>query len=434
MRFRRIVEHLFEKWVVRAIVGGLLFARGGSFLLFGQVYKASVDYCWVYRVSDVRLLRALSLPIIKWIIKAGDRTEQNLIRNSFLKGKEALRARQQYSLSGKGSLDLMRDVIVLKEKAEDEKGVILIKYTPTFDAFLSFFDVERMLKDYYIVLEISWSGACDPSILMFISARNQVVIQVPEKEDFDFIAELSSNLLPISLGSGDWVDPDTFVFDSSVEKKYDVIMVANWGSYKRHDELFRALSKLKPRLIKVLLVGFAWGGRTKDDILKDMSKFDLTHVSVEIKEKIPPAEVHKCLNASKVYLLLSKKEGGNKAMVEGFFSNVPAILYENNKGGNREKINSGTGMLSSYEDLPEKIVYVLENGKKFSPRRWAIQNTGSRNATVMLNEYIKGLAKRNKEKWTADIVEKINSPNLSYRHPEHKNKMRNANWEFYLRP
>lgn len=434
MRLRGIVEYLFELALVRAVVGGLLLARGGLFLLLGNVYKASADYCWVYRVSDVGLLRAVSFPVIKRIVNAGSETGQNLIRNSFLKSKEALRARAQYSLSGEGSLDLMRDVIVLKEKAGDEKGVILIKYTPTFDAFLSFFDVEKVLRDYYIVLEMSWSGACDPSILMFISARNHVIIQVPEKEDFDFITNLRANLLPISLGSGDWVDSDTFVFDSSVEKEYDVIMVANWGSYKRHKELFGALAKVKSRPISVLLVGFEWGGRTKDDILTEMSKYDLEHVSVEFKEKIPPDEVRKCLNASKVFVLLSKKEGGNKAMVEGFFSNVPAIVYENNKGGNIEKINGWTGVLSSYEDLPDKIVYVLENRERFSPRSWALENTGSRIATARLNEFLKALVEANKEKWTSDIVEKINIPNLSYRHGAHKNKTRNVNWESYLRP
>lgn len=422
MNLKRLIEKLFDITIFRILAGLFVFIRGAFYFSIRNTYKAAVDYCWLYRVSDIRLFKTLSFFIIKKVINMGLMRNENLILKSFLKSKDSIQAKERYALSRKGGLDLFRDIIILKENKSNEKGVLLIKYTPTFDAFLSFFDLERTLKDYYIVLETSWSGACDPSILMFISSFNKVIIQLPEEDDFNFIASLNTNLVPIQLGSGDWVDTETFSINPSTIKKYDIIMVANWGEYKKHDELFKALAKINSRPIKVMLIGFEWGGRTKKDIIDEMNSYNLVNVSFEFKESIPPKEVKKYLNASKVFILLSKKEGGNKAMVEGFFCNVPALLYENNKGGSKEKINSQTGILSSYEELSKNILYMLDNYKNFSPREWALKNTGCKNATIKLNQFIKNIAEKNGGKWIVDIVEKVNIPNLAYKNIEDKSK------------
>jgi hypothetical protein len=114
-------------------------------------------------------------------------------------------------------------------------------------------------------------------------------------------------------------------------------------------------------------------------------------------------------------VLLSRKEGPNKAIVEGLFANVPAIVYENFVGGARAKINWQTGILSSYEDLPKKIEYMLDHLPDFSPRAWALQNTGSRNASFKLESLIQEIATEKNEKWIGSLEEKVNVPNLAYK-------------------
>ncbi len=410
----RIVEELFEVWVVRAIIGALVFLRGWLFLLFGQVYKASVDYCWVYRVSDVEMLKVLALSIIKRIIKAGDRRNENLILNCFLTDRNALLAKESYSMTGKGNLDLLRDVIVLKKSIEKEKGVVLIKYTPTFDAFLAFFDIDAIMERYYIVLEPSWAGYCDPSILMFLSANHRVVIQCFTDEDQAFISNLDSNLCPIRLGPADWIDPDIFVCMPSQAKVYDLVMVANWARHKQHIQLFNALRKIKDRKLRVLLIGFEWGGRTKADILKETAGLNGHLINLEIMENIPQKEIARYLVQSKVFVYLSKKEGDNKAVVEAFLCNVPAIVYKDTIGGINSRINQQTGVRSSFQDLHETIVYMLDHYQSFSPREWALQNVGCSVATQKLNAFLKDLARVNQEAYSSDIVVKSNSPNLRY--------------------
>ena len=146
-----------------------------------------------------------------------------------------------------------------------------------------------------------------------------------------------------------------------------------------------------------------------------MARYDLRHVRIEIKKGLQAHEVANCLERSKVFLLLSEKEGSNRAIVEALFCDVPAILYENFVGGAKNKINAQTGVLSSFEELHKKIDYMLDHYENFTPRTWALAHTGSRNATRVLNNVLKDIAKRRGEQWTIDIVEKVNNPNFSYK-------------------
>ena len=76
---------------------------------------------------------------------------------------------------------------------------------------------------------------------------------------------------------------------------------------------------------------------------------------------------------------------------------------------------------------------MLDNYKSFSPREWALKNTGSKNATIKLNQFIRSIAENKGEKWTTDIVEKINIPNLAYKDIEDKKSFNMNNLISHLR-
>lgn len=413
--FERFQEKIFSIFVFRFLISTFIFLRGTIFFCLSNTYNGTSDYCWLHRVSDIRLFQWISGVKIKKIVRQININGENIILKSFLKSKNAIASKSRYSLSGKGKLDIFRDIIVLKSPSKNERGVLLIKYTPTFDSFLSYFDINEIFKKYYIVLEPSWAGYCDPSILMFISNKSTVVVQCFTDEDYEFIASLQSKMVPIRLGPADWVDSDLFKPMQTRDKKYDLVMVANWGRYKQHKELFKALRRIHDRHVKVLLIGFDWGNRTQYDILREAEIINSDLVHIEIKEMISQEEISQLLRQSKVFLFLSKKEGDNKAIVEAFFCNVPAIVYENAIGGARNRINKMTGIFSSYGELGKNIIYMLDNYKNFLPREWSLQNTGSSIATSILNSFIKKIAILNAEKFTTNIVEKTNSPNLNYK-------------------
>ena len=76
---------------------------------------------------------------------------------------------------------------------------------------------------------------------------------------------------------------------------------------------------------------------------------------------------------------------------------------------------------------------MLDNYKKYSPREWALKHTGSKNATIKLNQFIRNIAEKKGEMWTSDIVEKINTPNLAYKDIKDKKSLNTNNLISYLR-
>jgi len=108
--------------------------------------------------------------------------------------------------------------------------------------------------------------------------------------------------------------------------------------------LFEAISKCKSRhRIKVALVGaLSPGSWTKSRNRRDITG---RRLSVILREGTP-VSVNRLLNKSKVYLLLSKKEGFNKAIIEAMHANIPGFMLEGfNFGYQYPYINSMTGEL-----------------------------------------------------------------------------------------
>lgn len=407
-------NQLFRVWLIRAVVGSFVLVRG-VLVMFVDRYRGISDLCWVYRVSRVSLLRLIAYRIVTdFVFK--ERAGENPLVEAFLNSGVPASTIKRFLGNGESLDPVFRDLLVLKPASKEEKGVMVLEYSQKFDLCMALFDMHRIMKDYYVVLEPCWAGYCDPSILMFNSSVNEVIVQCPEQSDFEFISGLKSNLLPINLGSSDWIDSELFApRPENALKKFDLVMVSNWGKHKNHRQLFRALRYVKHRPLSICLIGGDCAGRTAKDIVLEMQQYNLPHVQLEIKQNLSAREVADCLQQSKVFLLLSEKEGSNRAIVEALFADVPVILYENFIGGARGKVNEQTGVLSSFQELHTKIDYMLDNYQQFTPRSWAVAQTGSKNSTKKLNSLLKDIAKSKGERWTVDIVEKVNNPNFSYK-------------------
>lgn len=407
---------LLELQTVRSAAAAALFVRGTWLLIAGSSYRAMNDICRVFRVAGRWPLKAAAGGIVRWMIRRLQQGKgRNVLLQSYLADSASADCAALYSIAGSGPHDIFRDLIVLKRSSAQEKGVILLKYARTFDAVIALFDLSKLLSRYIFVLEPCWAGYCDPSILMFIHPGHPVFVQCFTDEDFAFIDGIGAPLVPLRLGPADWVDSDLFSRAPTGAKIYDLVMVANWEAHKRHAELFRALSAIKGRALRVLLVGFPLGKRTVEDIRREAEVVNNSLIDIEIKEKLPPHELAEVVGQCKVFVFLSKKEGDNKALVEAMFVDVPAIVYDKTIGGARSRINSSTGIVSSDEELLEKILYMVDHYKDFNPRAWALQNTGSAISTSRLNETIRETLKGLGQPFTEGIEEKTNSPNLAYK-------------------
>lgn len=308
------------------------------------------------------------------------------------------------------------DLIVLKapDPETGEKGVLLIKYSEAFARFAALFEVERLVREYMIVLEPSWWGYQEAAFFMFVGSDAEVVVQAQAASDFEFLDRHGLTLVPLRLGAGDWIDPNLFQ-PSEEPPEYDVVMVSSWNPFKRHRDLLQALRTIRDehgRTVKTALIGYP-SGLTARDIHGWVSKHGLTG-QVDIFDRIPQTQVADIVARSRVYVLLSRREGANKAMYEAMFCDIPVLAPQDHKGINHSHINAQTGEVFGRGDLVKALVRVLDAGRQYSPRTWALENTGYQIATERLRECLAEIVDRAEGVWNHQSVPKINRPNLRY--------------------
>jgi len=306
------------------------------------------------------------------------------------------------------------DLIMLKPYlSPKEKGVLFVQYDEGVQRFASLFDIEKLAQYYRFVIEPSTSGYQNVMFFLTFGLETDVVFEAQFEPDYNYIKDIGHNFKPIRLGAGDWADSELFDDGTNVPKEYDVVMIANWLSWKRHDLFFESIGKIKKHIKKVAVIGYPIEGRTLDDVKKECRYYGVCDL-VDFYEKISSEKVGEMLRKSKTGILLSKDEGANRGIYECFFSGVPIILSSQNRGVNRDHVNDMVGMVSSDDELADVIVKMINEYRSFKPREWALENTGFVNSTRKLNIYLKELALSSGEKWSADIFTKHNTPHARF--------------------
>lgn len=388
-------QNVKESLIISELIYSAILPIGVTLGALGRKAEAFKLVSQVHRSSRLPFLRNLALPTI----------------NKSMSAHYAPRY-PNFTLAQFKNYLGKRVLCIKPHISENEKGVLLIKYSESMPLLPYYCDMERLLKDYTLVYEPSWSGYCTTDIVHFTSYNETIFMLAKQRDDFNFLEEINSNVSPLPMGPCDWVNPQIAEPYLSSEKKFDIVLNSNWGAPKRHHVLFKALSEMK-RKLRVALIGFDWGSRTKEDIL-DLAKYYQVEEQLTIFEKISFEEVMAINSASKIALLLSLKEGSNRAIAEGLFCNTPAIVLKNHVGGIVENINDQTGRLVEESKLAVEIEDMLENLANYQPRKWALENISCFVSTQRLNEALKSQAIKNGESWTSDIIVRTNSPELRY--------------------
>lgn len=352
----------------------------------------------------------------------------NRVLDSFVRSPEAAGIRRLFDGFGRDNMVRMRypkknddperqgDLMVLKPwVAPAEKGILFVQYDEGVKRFAALFDIVRLARDYRFVIEPSTCGYQNPMFFLCFGIPTEVILESQYEKDFRYINSLGHNLMPIRLGAGDWADPINFVDSVDDEKKYDLVMIANWLKWKRHALLFSAIAQLRGDLNRVAVVGYPIDGRTVDDVREECRKYGVEDL-VEFHNRIPHSEVSAIIRKSKVGILLSREEGANRGIYECFFSGVPVILTDSNRGVNREHLNQQTGMLASDKELPQIIRTMVRSYQTYRTRSWAESNTGYINSTKLLNNFFREIALSQGEQWTQNIFAKHNSPHARYKY------------------
>jgi glycosyltransferase involved in cell wall biosynthesis len=400
----------FDSGVVKRFVGLLGLVLGFFYYKMGMAEKAVVIWSKVHSAACSHLVNEIVTRLMRCATAKRDgNSEPNILQRTFREHVESLRPTlrtQKFFDDPKRLLGPM--AMVMKSRVGDEKGVISVLYSYTLPLFAKLFDVRRVGERYFLVLEPSWSGYCNLDILSYSQFDWPVFVQTYEPRDKEFIQNLRSNLIPVPLSNNWWVDHRTFRPLPGVTKDMDLIMVAGWASFKRHYSFFRGLKQLRAKGVRLraILIGYPME-KTRDSIYKEAQICGISD-QLEIYESIGAAEVNYHFNRAKVNVLWSRREGWNRALVEGMCAGVPCILRKgHNFGYPYPYINGSTGVYSDEVGLPEALLWMLQNHRSFSPRAWVVENMSCQIATRILSESIQKVAFERGEKWTRGLVAKV---------------------------
>ena len=385
---RRVLE---SKVVVHAALLGFL-ARGFAQALFNRRGKAISDLSQVHRTTRLPCMRRLVEP---YIIANLDATYTSPVLHQ----------------NGNISRLFGSWLAVLKEPRPDgEQGVLLAMFSEMLPLLYTAMDMGRLLHDYTLVIEPSWSGYCDEDLLRYTQFDDDIFVLAAQRDDFAFLQRLHSNLIPVDFGPSDWVDPRVAEPFLSNAKEFDIVMVARWAPWKRHQVLFRMLKHAKQRY-RVALIGGPGGGRSRPDV-EELAQYYGVRDQLTIFEHMPYHQVMDITSKSRVSVLLSLKEGSNRAISEGIFCNVPVVVLVNHVGGIVKNVVPETGLLVPEREL-ESAVERLIHGS-LNPRRWAIEHISCFRSAEKLNALLRAHAQQRGLSWTEDIAVRASSPDSKY--------------------
>jgi glycosyltransferase involved in cell wall biosynthesis len=307
--------------------------------------------------------------------------------------------------------------IIIKWPEEKEgvisKGVIVVTFTKTFSFFIRNIDLNEINKYFYFALEPSWSGYADADIFSFYNKMKHVIVQSSEIEDRILLNSFKETFIPVSFGASDWVDTKIFKpIDSP--KIYDSIYIANTNPAKRVIRYLNAIKNIvaqgNPYYVGCLVCA-SWGG-AQELIHKIVAEYNLEK-NIILKFSLSRQEVIEHLNASKVNILLSFKEGSNRSLFEAIFCNIPVICISENTGVNKSYINEYTGLLTPDAELENSLLWMKDNYFNYSPRNWAELNISPKATTQKLSAVINQLDKDFEGNEESTFI-KTNNPEVSY--------------------
>lgn len=325
-------------------------------------------------------------------------------------------------------------IMVLKAPNKHEKGIIIIKFSELMSRIAYSIDLHKIMQDYSLVFEPSWSGYFDKDILYYTQFADDIFMLAAEEDDARFLQKLNSNLIPVPLGPCDWVNPTISEAYLTDNKQYDIVMNSHWGSHKRHYVFFQALKKLDPNL-KVALIGMRWHDGNLDKVQR-LAKYFGVFDQIEFYEHIPYSQVMEIVCRSKISILMSLKEGSNRAIAESMFCNIPVLVLDEHVGGIKKNIVSATGQLTKQSTLAMTISSMLKNVNNYSPRLWAVDNISCYKSSAILESTIKTRRKKQNSSWTGKLAIRANSPELNYLNDSDKEFFKSYNQDLmkYLRP
>jgi len=298
-----------------------------------------------------------------------------------------------------------------------EKGVVYIAFESQWVKLLSIADLRGFADRYTLV--VGPSGSPHNLISYAFPAlypADAIFTLISHPRDPEVFRGISDKLIVVPLYASSWVNPSLFTPVPRAERPYDLIMVACFGKFKRHQALFAALRDM-PRDLKLLLIGQDQDGRTAETI-REIARWYGVADRFDVRSNQGYHAVAQAFCQARASVILSRREGSCVAVAESLFADTPAALLRGAAVGSQVFVNEQTGRLLAEDDLARELTAFVAESGRYRPRAWAEEHISCFRSSQVLNDALRRHALASGQEWTRDIVTLQRTPNPEPARPE----------------
>ena len=173
--------------------------------------------------------------------------------------REMARSSPRYQNQFRRRMTLNRSIILKAPQTGGEKGVLLMTFEYNWARLflgMSAAELGWMSDRFNLILSTSWSPTDYTMLALAVaSVPGRLFVQSCNYSECEAIETFHPRLQCLKTLPCDWIQPSGFEVKPTAARTIDILMVANWGKFKRHWEFFQVLSDL-PANLKVVLWAF----------------------------------------------------------------------------------------------------------------------------------------------------------------------------------
>lgn len=321
---------------------------------------------------------------------------------------------------------LDRSIVLKAPGAQGEKGVLLMTFEYNWARLLLGLSDEefRWIDEHFdLVLSTSWSPTDYAVLALALSkVKGMIFVQSCNYSEIETIERFDPRLKCLATLPCDWINPALYQPRPAAERTTDIVMVANWGEFKRHWDLFRALA-LMPASLKVVLIGQKEGGRTIETLRSLARDFGVPQ-QLEFIESVPIEEVARQQCQAKVSLIMTRREGCCVAAVESLFAGCALAMRDDAHVGPLAYINERTGRRLRASHLADDLMSLIAAAERLEPREWAIEHVAGEVSRRKLDALLEQHARSKGVPWTQAVIQPQWRPHPTFANPEDREAMR----------
>ena len=216
--------------------------------------------------SSYQQLQAISQFLVNF---RGNPFSTRLIQNAI---ETAARITDKKQLPVEDAGKLRRSIIAKDYVDEHERGALVVSFETELMKIVSSPHFRQIENEYQIIFIPSWQPFYSPSLFMLVAQAEREFFLMPSSIlDMPLCEGLGKRCVGLPFHAASWVNADLYP-EQKIRKDVDIIMLANFNTYKRHWRLFEALRDL-PRDLKVCLAGVPIGKRTRESLIREAKAF-----------------------------------------------------------------------------------------------------------------------------------------------------------------